>query len=131
MEMRLAALIHKPRLGSTAMPATKVLEMATKGGAEAMGMKDEIGSIEPGKRADIIILDIDHAHAAPTENVNLISRIVYEAKAADVETTIVDGRILMHERKLTSIDEEEVIREANKALERVLRRAGVSPSSKK
>jgi 5-methylthioadenosine/S-adenosylhomocysteine deaminase len=113
------------------MPATKVLEMATKGGAEAMGMKDEIGSIEPGKRADIIILDIDHAHAAPTENVNLISRIVYEAKAADVETTIVDGRILMHERKLTSIDEEEVIREANKALERVLRRAGVSPSSKK
>jgi 5-methylthioadenosine/S-adenosylhomocysteine deaminase len=87
MEMRLAALIHKPRLGPTAMPATKVLEMATKGGAEAMGMKDEIGSIEPGKRADIIILDIDHAHAAPTENVNLISRIVYEAKAADVETT--------------------------------------------
>ena len=129
MEMRLAALTISSWADCNA--GNKVLEMATKGGAEAMGMKDEIGSIEPGKRADIIILDIDHAHAAPTENVNLISRIVYEAKAADVETTIVDGRILMHERKLTSIDEEEVIREANKALERVLRRAGVSPSSKK
>jgi 5-methylthioadenosine/S-adenosylhomocysteine deaminase len=131
MEMRLAALIHKPRLGPTAMPAGTVLEMATKGGAEAMGIADEIGSIEPGKRADIIILDLNRAHVAPTENVDLVSRIVYEAGAADVETTIVDGRVLMHERKLTSINEEEVVREANKALERVLRRSGCAPSDKK
>jgi len=130
LEMRLAALIHKPRLGPTAMPAATVLEMAIKGGAEAMGIADEIGSIEPGKRADIIILDLNQAHVAPTQNVDLVSRIVYEASAADVETTIVDGRVLMHETKLTSINEEEVVCEANKALERVLRRSGCAPSGK-
>ncbi|NLB73836.1 MAG: 5'-deoxyadenosine deaminase [Firmicutes bacterium] len=131
MEMRLAALIHKPRLGPTAMPAATVLRMATRGGAEAMGVADEIGSIEPGKRADIIILDLDRAHVAPTRNVDLVSRIVYEARAGDVETTIVDGRVLMHERRLTGINEEEVVCEANKALERVLRRSGCAPSDKK
>lgn len=130
-EMRLAALIHKPRLGPTAMPAAKVLEMATKGGAQAMGLEKEIGSIEPGKRADIIIMDLNPAHAAPTQNVDLASRIVYEASSADVETTIVDGRILMYQRKLTAIDEDEVVCEANKALERVLRRSGCAPSDEK
>ena len=131
MEMRLAALIHKPRQGTTAMPARTLQEIATKGGAEAMGFADEKGSIEPGKRADIIILDLNRYDFATTENVDLVSRIVYEAGAADVETTIVDGRVLMHERKLTSINEEEVVREANKALERVLRRSGCAPSDKK
>lgn len=130
-EMRLAALIHKPRLGPTAMPAGTVLEMATKGGAKAMGIEDEVGSIEPGKRADIIILDLNQAHAAPTQNVDLISRIVYEASSADVETTIVDGRVLMHQRKLTAISEQEVVREANKALERALRRSGCAPSGER
>ena len=96
-----------------------------------MGVADEIGSIEPGKRADIIILDLDRAHVAPTRNVDLVSRIVYEARAGDVETTIVDGRVLMHERRLTGINEEEVVCEANKALERVLRRSGCAPSDKK
>ena len=120
-EMRLAALIHKPRLGAVAMPAWRVLEMATISGAGAMVIEDEVGSIEPGKRADIIILNLNKAHAAPTRNADLISRIIYEACAADVETTIVDGRVLMHNRKLTTINEEEVVREADKALERVRR----------
>ena len=94
-------------------------------------MEKEIGSIEPGKRADIIIMDLNPAHAAPTQNVDLASRIVYEASSADVETTIVDGRILMYQRQLTAIDEDEVVCEANKALERVLRRSGCAPSDEK
>ena len=130
-EMRLAALIHKPRLGPTAMPAGTVLKMATKGGAKAMGIEDEVGSIEQGKRADIIILDLNQAHVAPTQNVDLVSRIVYEASGADVETTIVDGRVLMYQRRLTAISEQEVVSEANKALERALKCSGCAPSDKK
>ncbi|MFZ5924359.1 MAG: 5'-deoxyadenosine deaminase [Bacillota bacterium] len=127
-EMRHAALIQKVRLGPTAMPARTVLEMATLGGARAMGLEDEIGSIEPGKRADVVILDLNVPHAAPAEHVDVVSRIVYEATAADVETTIVDGRVLMYRRKLLTIDEEEVVREANKAIKRVLERSGCRPS---
>ncbi|MEW6228627.1 MAG: 5'-deoxyadenosine deaminase [Bacillota bacterium] len=127
-EMRHAALIQKVRLGPTAMPAGTVLEMATLGGARAMGLEGEIGSIEPGKRADVVILDLNVPHAAPAEHVDVVSRIVYEATAADVETTIVDGRVLMHRRKLLTIDEEEAVREANKVIRRVLERSGCTPS---
>ncbi len=126
-EMRLAALVGKVRLGPTAMPARTALEMATLGGAKAMGLEDEIGSIEPGMRADIIVLDLEKPHAAPTEEVDAISRIVYEASTGDVDTTIVDGRVLMHRRKLLTIDEQEVIREANRASRRVLDRLGGWP----
>lgn len=121
-EMRHAALIQKVRLGPTALPARAVLEMATMGGARAMGLEDEIGSIEPGKRADIVIVDLHAPHAVPADGVDVMARIVYEANASDVETTIVDGRILMYGRKLLALNEDEVIREASKALRRVVRR---------
>ncbi|MGE5588975.1 MAG: 5'-deoxyadenosine deaminase [Clostridia bacterium] len=123
-EMRHAALVQKVRLGPTAMPAPAVLEMATIGGARAMGLEDEIGSIEPGKRADVVVLDLDVPHAAPGESVDVVSRVVYEANASDVETTIVDGRVLMYRRKLLAVDEDEVLREATRALRRVLERSG-------
>ena len=121
-EMRHAALIQKVRLGPTALPARAVLEMATMGGARAMGLEDEIGSIEPGKRADIVIVDLHAPHAVPADGVDVMARIVYEANASDVETTIVDGRILMYGRKLLAFNEDEVIHEASKALRRVVRR---------
>ena len=127
-EMRHAALIQKVRLGPTALPAPAVLEMATLGGARAMGMEDEIGSIEPGMRADVIILDLGGPHAAPTEHVDVVSRVVYEATAADVETTIVDGRVLMYRRKLLAFDENQMVREATKALRQVLERSGCAPA---
>jgi 5-methylthioadenosine/S-adenosylhomocysteine deaminase len=125
-EMRHAALIQKVRLGPAAMPAQTVLEMATIGGARAMGMEHEIGSIEPGKRADVVVLDLEAPHAAPGEGVDVVSRVVYEANASDVDTTIVDGRVLMYGRRLLSLDENEVLREATRALRRVLARAGCS-----
>ena len=127
-EMRHAALIQKVRLGPTALPAPTVLEMATIGGARAMGLEEEIGSIEPGKRADIVILDLDAPHAVPAEGVDVVSRVVYEATASDVETTIVDGRVLMYRRKLLAFDENEVIREATRALRRVLERSDCAPA---
>jgi cytosine/adenosine deaminase-related metal-dependent hydrolase len=75
-EMRLAALIHKPRRGPDVLPAARVLELATLGGARALGLAKEIGSIEVGKRADLVALDLSGAHGQP-EDADLVSRIVY------------------------------------------------------
>ena len=120
-EMRLAALIQKPRLGPDALPAIQALELATLGGAHALGLEAEIGSIEVGKCADLIVLDLDGPHAQP-EDADLISRIVYSARAADVRHVIVDGRIVVRDGVLKTADVSEIRRAAN-AQARHLRRA--------
>src|SRR6185369_7285196 len=79
VELRLAALLHKPRLGATAMPAMTALELATRGGAAALGLERENGSLEPGKRADLIVVDPRAPHATPT--FDPVSTIVYAAQS--------------------------------------------------
>ncbi len=111
-EMRLAALIQKPRLGPDALPAAQALELATLGGARALGLEADIGSIEVGKRADLIVLDLDGPHAQP-DNADLMSRIVYSARAADVRHVIVDGRIVVRDGDLKTADLGAVRRQAN------------------
>jgi len=111
-EMRLAALIQKPRLGPDALPAIQALELATLGGARALGLETEIGSIEAGKCADLIVLDLDGPHAQP-DDADLISRIVYSARAADVRHVIVDGRIVVRDGVLKTADTAEIRRKAN------------------
>ena len=111
-EMRLAALIQKPRLGPDALPAAQALELATLGGARALGLGAEIGSIEVGKCADLIVLDLEGPHAQP-EDADLISRIVYSACAADVRHVIVDGRIVVRDGTLKTADVGEIRRKAN------------------
>lgn len=119
IEMRTAALIQKARLLSpTVMPAMKVLEMATINGAKAMCMEDKLGSIEEGKLADIIILNLNKLHNMPTEEVDIVSQIVYSTKAEDVETTIVDGKILMKDRKLLTIDENSLKKDVNRIIKK-------------
>jgi len=120
-EMRLAALIQKPRLGPDALPAAHVLELATLGGARAMGLEAEIGSIEVGKRADLVVLDLAGPHAQP-EDADLVSRIVYSARAADVRHVIVDGRIVVRDGMLKTADVAEIRTAANTHARR-LRRA--------
>src|SRR6266550_3968219 len=120
-EMRLAALIQKPRLGPDALPAAHVLELATLGGARAMGLEAEIGSIEVGKRADLVVLDLAGPHAQP-EDADLVSRIVYSARAADVRHVIVDGRIVVRDGMMKTADVAEIRTNANKHARR-LRRA--------
>ena len=120
-EMRLAALIQKPRLGPDALPAAQVLELATLGGARAMGLEAEIGSIEVGKRADLVVLDLAGPHAQP-EDADLVSRIVYSARAADVRHVIVDGRIVVRDGMIRTADVAEIRTNANKHARR-LRRA--------
>ena len=123
-EMRLAALIQKPRLGPETMAAAQVLELATLGGARALGLEHEIGSIEPGKCADLIALDLDGPHAQPGD-ADLVSRIVYSARAADVRHVIVAGRVVVRDGELKTGDLGEIRSSANKEARRLRRAAGV------
>jgi 5-methylthioadenosine/S-adenosylhomocysteine deaminase len=109
-EMRSAALIQKMMLGPESLPALRVLKMATIDGARALGLEHETGSIEPGKRADLTLLDLDTLHATPWRD--QVSAIVYSACASDVVTVIIDGRVVMRDRRLVTMDEREVIRRA-------------------
>jgi len=123
-EMRLAALIQKPRLGPDALPAAQVLELATLGGARALGLEGEIGSIEVGKRADLVVLDLEGPHNQPAE-ADLVSRIVYSARAADVRHVLVDGRVVVKDGQLKTAKVEEIRREANAQARRLRRAVGV------
>ncbi len=119
VEMRLASLIHKYRLGADAMPAEDVLRMATFGGAKAIGMADQIGSLEEGKIADIIILDDGGLYAAPIrsfEEDDVVKRLVSAYQSASVQTSIIDGQVVMENRQLLTIDETEVLQDGKKAL---------------
>lgn len=125
-EMRLAALIHKPRCGPQALPAEEVLEMATLGGARALGMEREIGSLEVGKKADVVLVRRDGFHSSPWQSIPLPSQIVYSLKASDVDTTIVGGRILYQHGQLTIRKGKDVVDAANKAIDQVLERVPFS-----
>jgi 5-methylthioadenosine/S-adenosylhomocysteine deaminase len=109
-EMRTAALLQKVLRGSRALPALTALRMATTGGALALGLADQIGSVEVGKRADLQLVNLNKLHTTPQPDP--ISTIVYAAEAGDVETVIIDGRIVMQERRLLTFDEKDVITQA-------------------
>ena len=125
MEMRLSSLIQKVRLGATAMNCRKVLYLATMGGAKVMGKEKEIGSIEEGKKADIILLDLNKVHNAPLCHADVESTIVYSAKSEDVSTVIADGKILMEDRKLTTLDEDEIMKNCESSMERLCKKVNI------
>jgi 5-methylthioadenosine/S-adenosylhomocysteine deaminase len=109
-EMRTAALLQKITRGTEALPARRVLRMATIDGARALGLGGEIGSLETGKRADLIIVDLERLHLTP--HPDIVSTLVYAAEAGDVRTVIVDGRFLLRDGRLETLDERAVILEA-------------------
>ncbi|MEM8816153.1 MAG: amidohydrolase [Pseudomonadota bacterium] len=111
-EMRLAAFLQKvDRMDPEALPAAAVLRMATSGGAEAIGLGELTGSLEAGKRADLIQVAFDDVHHVPTYDV--VSHLVYVSDEQDVTSVVVDGAVLMRERELLTIDTERVRAEAN------------------
>jgi len=119
IEMRLASIIHKYRLGAEKMPAEDVLRMATRGGAKALGLEDQIGSLEEGKLADVIILDDGGLSAAPLRSPdedNVVQRLVSSYQSASVQTTIIDGQLVMEDRKLLTMDEDEILLAGKKSL---------------
>ena len=122
VEMRLAALIHKPRCGPKAMPAEKVLEMATIGGARALGLEHEIGSLEAGKRADITILSRNVLNAWPSLATDPASQVVYAHQSRDVDTVIIDGEVLLSEGQFVRWDQEDILRDAQSQRQKLLER---------
>lgn len=126
MEMRLAALIQKPFYGPTSMSARTVFEMATLGGARAMGMQEQLGSLEPGKKADIVLIDVDKWHTRPLGAADVYAQLVYQVQTQDVYCTIVDGKVKMKEAHLIQMSESELKQNIESAHKRVCQRAGLS-----
>lgn len=122
-EMRLAATLQALRLSPGVLPARDVLWMATRGGAQALGLDDEVGSVEVGKRADLILVDRDRPHLLP--GTDPYSTLVYAARGADVWATIVDGDTLVREGRLTREDPDEVAEVARREAAELLDRAAV------
>jgi len=117
-EMRLAAFLQKIGLmDPEALPAIAVLRMATSGGATAIGLGDEVGSLEVGKRADIIQVAFDDVHHIPTFDV--VSHLVYVSDEQDVASVVVDGKILMRDGEILTIDTARVAAEAKALAARI------------
>ncbi|MGQ0652178.1 MAG: amidohydrolase family protein [Betaproteobacteria bacterium] len=108
----------------TALGRRRVLAMATIEGARALGLEDEIGSLELGKRADLITIDLAQPHLTPAADVE--AALVYSAKGSDVRDVVVDGRLLMRERVFVKLNEKEILQKANDAAARSMRAAGIA-----
>jgi 5-methylthioadenosine/S-adenosylhomocysteine deaminase len=109
-EIQMAALVHKGvRLDPLAVPAEAALEMATIGGARALKLDHLVGSLKPGKRADVVIIDLEEDNLVPLYDP--VSHLAYAVEATDVRTVIVDGRIVLRDRVLTTADEREIRRQ--------------------
>lgn len=122
-EMSTAAKLHKVRdLDPTAMSAATVLRAATLGGAAVLGAEDTIGSLAVGKKADIIMLDMRQPHLCPLHNP--ISQLVYAAKGSDVIHSVINGRVVMRERRLTTLDEAAILAEMENIGKAVRKTAG-------
>jgi len=123
-EMRGAALLQKVRHGAAALPAPRVLRMATADGARALGLGDEIGSLEAGKRADLTVIDLARLHLTPRPDP--VSTIVYAAEARDVRTVLIDGRPVLQDGRLQTLDERQVIDDARDQYRQLAARAGLA-----
>ena len=119
--MKTTAIIHKGiNKNPTVMPAEQVLEMATREGAKALSWENEIGSIEIGKKADLSIISLKRPHLCPLYSE--ASHLVYAAKSADINTVIINGKIVMENRQPTTINVEKVLEMTEKAKKSLLER---------
>jgi 5-methylthioadenosine/S-adenosylhomocysteine deaminase len=126
--MKFAALIQKGVHGdATIMTAKQVLKMATIGGARAIGLEAEIGSIEIGKKADLVLIDIRDAFVSPVHDP--VSAVVYSALGHEPTLVIIDGRIVMRDRTVLTVDETAVRSNAQNAAASLAKRAGIRSRS--
>ena len=118
-ETRTCALLHKVNsMNPTVLPAEQVLSMATSLGAKALHLEDQIGCLEPGYKADMILINLDQPHMTP--RYDLIANLVYAGKASDVDTVIIDGNIVMENRQLVTIDEKKVLHQCREIARRLV-----------
>lgn len=123
-EMRTAALLQKMRRGASKLDAREAFVMATWNGARALGLADEIGSLDIGKRADLAVVNLETLHAAP--HPDPLSALVYAATPADVRDVLVDGRRVVRGGELTTLDEDAIIRDAKTQFAATAARAGLA-----
>ncbi|MEM2896570.1 MAG: amidohydrolase [Candidatus Bathyarchaeia archaeon] len=125
-EMKIASILQKVHnLDAGLVPAEQALRMATINGAKALGLESDIGSIEVGKKADLIIIDLKKLHLSPVlfgEFFNIIPNIVYAAQGSDVDAVIVDGKVVMENRELKNVSEDEIMDLHTKITEEILER---------
>jgi len=119
LELRLAALLHKHRVGPRALPAPEAVRLATLGGAAALGLADQIGSLEIGKRGDVIAVDVTALHTVPTGSP--WSAIAYAVKSVDVRHVAVDGTVVVRDRTLLTLEVPKVRERARRAAARLFR----------
>ena len=119
--MKFATLLQKAKYRDPrVLPAKKVIEMATIDGARALGLSDFIGSLEVSKRADIILIDTEKPHLTPMHDI--YATLVYSARGSDVDTVIVDGKVLMENRNVKTLDEHEIIKKVEERVKGLLNR---------
>ena len=122
--MYLAATVYKDaRLDVGVLPAERVLEMATIRGAEALGLARQVGSIEPGKRADLVLYDLDTPEWRPLRHP--VNNLVYAASGASVRTVLIDGRVVLDDGRLTTLDEPALYARVERMSREHVRRAGL------
>jgi 5-methylthioadenosine/S-adenosylhomocysteine deaminase len=127
-EMDLAAKLQKiARMNPRALPEKQVVEMATINGARALHLEKIIGSLETGKKADLILVDIGAPHATPMYDV--YSELVYALKASDVRTVVIAGNIVMRDRRMLTLDEKEILAKAEEYKKKVTSSLAVAPVS--
>jgi 5-methylthioadenosine/S-adenosylhomocysteine deaminase len=118
-EMNTVAKVHKvTRMDPTVMSADTTLRAATMGGARALGAEDRIGSLESGKKADLIVLDLDQPHLTPMYHP--VSHLVYAARGADVIHSVINGRIVMENRNIISLDEQAILAQMKEISRQIL-----------
>ncbi len=117
-EMRTGALLHKVNtMNPTVLPAYQAIEMATANGAKALGIENETGRLQAGLKADLILISLNQPHMKPVHDV--AANIVYSALASDVDTVIINGNIVMENRKIMTFDEEKVLEQAERAAKKL------------
>jgi cytosine/adenosine deaminase-related metal-dependent hydrolase len=122
-EMRLVLKLHRvPGIDRAPLTAHQVFQMATENGAHASWFGDKVGTLEPGKRADIVLLNlrnIEEPYLDP--EVSIVDAVVHRGRGIDVDTVLVDGEVVMRERRLTMVDKDDLLKELKEALDRPLR----------
>ena len=118
-EMKTAAYLQKVNtMEPSSISAYDILKMATIEGAKVLGMENKIGTLEPGKKADMIFIKTDKLHMCPANDV--CANLVYSSNGADVESVMIDGKVIMQNRKMLNLDEKQVMRQVKKIAKRLL-----------
>ena len=123
-EMRSMALLQKAIRGPEVLSAKQALRIATIGGAQALGLENQIGTLETGKRADVTVVDLNSLHSSPRP-ADLVSAVVYSAQPSDVRSVVIDGQVIMRDRELLTIDEKSVVQNAAQEVAELIKRAGI------